>query len=320
MNGMRNLTGWSLLKNWSREIGVAATIAVVYAVLFFFGRGYFSAENFADLFMANFPVLIVSLGMLLVILAGQIDISVGSQFAVCSVIAGVAAKEGMPAPLAGLAACAAGALFGAASGGLVAFLRIPSIVVTLAMMIALRDGLRWLTQGSWIEDLPPGFQWFSLSQGRYSGAIVALVAVLVVATAAGLRYLRAGRAVLATGSSEAASRIAGIRTGRVVFSVFTLTGTLTGLAAALNAVRFHQIPSNAGLGLEMKVIAAVVVGGAAITGGSGTVLGTVLGVILLGSIGTGLTFLGVSAYWEKAIQGAIILVAVATNLAGRNRE
>lgn len=309
-----------ILKGWSREIGVAATVALVYAVLFFLGRGYFSAENFGDLFMANVPVLIVSLGMLLVILAGHIDISVGSQFALCSVIAGVVAKAGMPAAVAGLAACAAGALCGAASGGLVAFLRIPSIVVTLAMMIALRDGLRWLTQGSWIEDLPPGFQWFSLSQGRYNDAIIALVAVLVVAAAAGLRYLRAGRAVLATGSSEAASRIAGIRTDRVVFSVFTLTGALTGLAAALNAVRFHQIPSNAGLGLEMKVIAAVVVGGAAITGGSGTVLGTVLGVILLGSIGTGLTFLGVSAYWEKAIQGAIILVAVAINLAGRSRE
>lgn len=309
-----------VLRAWSREIGVAATIALLYAVLFVSGRGYFSAENFADLFMANVPVLIVSLGMLLIILTGRIDISVGSQFAVCSVIAGVAAKAGMPAAIAGLAACAAGALFGAISGGLVAFLRIPSIVVTLAMMIALRDGLRWLTQGSWIEDLPPGFQWFSLTQGQYTGTIVALVAVLVAATAAGLRYLRAGRAVLATGSSESSSRIAGIRTERVVFSVFTLTGALTGLAAALNAVRFHQIPSNAGLGLEMKVIAAVVVGGAAITGGSGTVPGTVLGVILLGSIGTGLTFLGVSAYWEKAIQGAIILVAVAINLGGRSRE
>ncbi len=112
----------------------------------------------------------------------------------------------------------------------------------------------------------------------------------------------------------------GIRTERVVFSVFAVTGALTGLAAALNSVRYHQIPSNAGLGLEMKVIAAVVVGGAAITGGSGTVAGTVLGVILLGSIGTGLTFLGVSAYWEKAIQGAIILAAIAIHLAGRNRE
>jgi rhamnose transport system permease protein len=308
------------LRTWSREIGVAATIALLYAVLYFSGRGYFSAENFGDLFLANLPVLIVSLGMLLIILTGQIDISVGSQFAVCSVIAGVAAKAGMPVALAALMACAAGALFGAFGGSLVAFLRIPSIVVTLATMIALRDGLRWSTQGAWIEDLPKSFQWLSLSQSRFTAAMAVLAGVLVVSTALGLRYLRAGRAVLATGSSEAASRIIGIRTERVVFSVFALTGALTGLAAALNAVRFHQVPSNAGLGMEMKVIAAVVVGGAAITGGSGTVLGTVLGVILLGSVGTALTFLGVSAYWEQAIQGAIILAAIAINFAGSRRE
>jgi rhamnose transport system permease protein len=180
--------------------------------------------------------------------------------------------------------------------------------------------LRWVTQGAWIEDLPSSFQWFNLSQTSFSWTIAAVVTLLVAALAVGLHYLRAGRAVFAVGSSESASRMVGIRTERVVFSVFALTGALTGLAAALNSVRFHQIPSNAGLGMEMKVIAAVVVGGAAITGGSGTVAGTVLGVILLGSIGTGLTFLGVTAYWEKAIQGAIILAAIAIHLAGRNRE
>lgn len=308
------------MRKYSREIGVAATIALVNIVLLFSGQRYFSAENFGDLFMANVPVLIISLGMMLVILTGRIDISVGSQFAVCSILAGVCAKAGLPAACAGLAACLAGGLFGAISGGLVAYLRVPSIVVTLAMMIALRDGLRWLTQGSWIEDLPASFQWFSLTQGEFTAGIAVLAVLLIVVAAAGLRYLRAGRAVFATGSSESASRMVGIRTERVVFSVFMVTGALTGLAAALNAVRFHQIPSNAGLGLEMKVVAAVVVGGAAITGGSGTVAGTVLGVILLGSIGTGLTFMGVSAYWEKAFQGAIILAAIAINLAGRSRE
>ena len=95
-----------------------------------------------------------------------------------------------------------------------------------------------------------------------------------------------------------------------MFSVFALTGLLTGFAAVLNSVRFNQIPSNTGIGLEMKVIAAVVVGGTAITGGVGTITGTTLGVVLLGEIGPGLTFLGVSAYWERAIQGGIILIAV----------
>src|SRR3984893_12684340 len=97
---------------------------------------------------------------------------------------------------------------------------------------------------------------------------------------------------------------------RIIFSVFTILGALTGLAAVLNSVRFNQIPSNPGMGLEMKVIAAVVIGGTAITVGKGSILGTVLGVILMGAIGPALTFLGIGAHWGKAIQGAIILAAI----------
>jgi rhamnose transport system permease protein len=310
----------NLIRTYSREAGVAATIVLLNLVLLMNARGYFSRENFIDLFLANAPVLLISLGMLLVILAGRIDISVGSMFAVCSVIAGIAAKQGISSMGSGLTACLAGAVCGSINGGLTAYLRVPSIVATLATMIVLRDGLRWVTQGSWVGDLPPGFQLFGLTPAEFTATVLGLVLVLLLTAAAGLRYLRAGRAVYATGSSEDAAAMVGIKTKRVVFSVFTLTGVLTGLAAALNAVRFHQVPSNAGIGLEMKVIAAVVVGGAAITGGSGTVLGTLLGVILLGSIGTSLTFLGISAYWEKSVQGAIILIAVAISLAGRNRD
>src|SRR3954451_7288181 len=310
----------NLIRTYNREVGVAATIALLNVVLLINARGYFSRENFADLFLANAPVLVISLGMLLIILTGRIDISVGSMFAVCSVIAGMSARQGVSRLGSGLAACLAGAACGAINGGLTAWLRIPSIVATLATMIVLRDGLRWWTQGSWVGDLPPGFQLFGLTPRGFMATVCALVLVLLLFAAGGLRYLRAGRAIFATGSSEDAASMVGIKTNRVVFAVFTVTGLLTGLAAAINAVRFHQVPSNAGLGLEMKVIAAVVVGGAAITGGSGTVLGTLLGVILLGSIGTSLTFLGISAYWEKSVQGAIILIAVAISLAGRNRE
>ena len=103
----------------------------------------------------------------------------------------------------------------------------------------------------------------------------------------------------------------------MTFTSFTLLGLLTGAAAVLNAVRFSQIPSNAGIGLELKAIAAAVVGGAAITGGSGSVAGTLLGVVLLGAIGPALTFLGINAYWEKAIQGAIILVSLALEVIAR---
>jgi rhamnose transport system permease protein len=217
---------------------------------------------------------------------------------------------GMPTPLAGLCACLVGALMGAINGSLVAWVQIPSIVVTLATMVALRDGLRWITQGAWIQNLPPSFQWFGQSQTTSELITVGWAALLTVGMSWGLQNLAAGRIVYATGSDPNAARLAGINPKLVVFAAFVITGALTGFAATFNAVRFHQIPSNAGIGLELKVIAAAVVGGVSISGGRGTVLGTLLGLLLLGVIGPALTFLGFSAYWERAIEGAIILVAV----------
>lgn len=309
-----------MVRAYTREISVAITILILMLVLAISAPGYFNTANLTDLFMANMPVMIISLGMTLIIITGQIDISVGSVFAVCSVITGISAKWGIWGIGSGLVACTIGAACGALNGALVGYLRIPSIVVTLATMVALRDGLRWKTQGSWIGDLPVHFQWLGLTQSTYTLAVFALVCLLVLLIAAGLRHLYIGRAVFAVGSNEEAARLLGINAKQIVFSVFTITGTLTGLAAMLNSVRFNQVPSNSGLGLEMKVIAAVAVGGASIMGGAATITGTVLGVILLGSIGSALTFLGVSAYWEKAIQGSIILGAITINSLGSCRE
>src|ERR1700680_2668860 len=147
---------------------------------------------------------------------------------------------------------------------------------------------RWMTQGAWVETLPPHFQWLGFTQASFPIATGCGVAALFVATAWGMRNIGAGRAVYATGSNVEAARLASIDTALVKLSVFTVGGALTGLAALLNSVRFNQIPSNSGLGLEMKVIASVVVGGAAVTGGRGTLAGTLLGVMLLGAIGPAL--------------------------------
>jgi len=308
------------MKAYARELAVAATILLVLALLATTTHGFFTVDNLSDLFLANVPVLIVSLGMTLIILTGQIDISVGSVFAVCSIVTGVAARAGLPVLVAMLIASVVGALLGSFNGALIAWMRMPSIVVTLASMVAIRDGLRWQTQGAWVGDLPNSFQRFGLSQTIYTVLMLVIAALLVVVFTVGLRYFRGGRNIFATGSNEAAARILGIDTNRVLFSVFAITGLLTGFSAALNAVRFNQIPSNSGIGLELKTIAAVAVGGATITGGSGTIAGTVLGVVLLGIIGPALTFLGVSAYWERAIQGLIILAAVSVNVLSHYRR
>jgi rhamnose transport system permease protein len=301
------------MKQYAREIAIAITNVLLLILLATTTHGFFTLDNISDLFLANMPVMLMALGMTAIIVTAQIDISVGSIFALCSIVAGLTARAGAPSIMFLLIAIAVGAACGALNGALTAYLKIPSIVVTLATMVALRDGLRWGTQGAWVGDLPTTFLRFGIPQRIYTLAVLILTVLLTTGFAWALQHLRAGRTVFATGSNEAAARQLGINTRLVVFSVFTLTGALTGMAATLNAVRFNQVPSNSGLGLEMKVIAAVAVGGAAITGGAATITGTVLGVILLGTIGPALTFLGVSAYWEKALQGAIILIAVSAN-------
>ena len=294
----------------TRELSVGLAIGALLVLLAFVNPAFFSRENAVDIFLANMPVLITALGITIVILTGEIDISIGSLFAIAGVIAGLLAKSGAPLLVVAAGTCAAGALAGALNGALVSYVRIPSIVATLATMVALRDALRWGTDGAWIQNLPANFQWLGFGQRSYPFVAGLSALGLYAAFAWGMRNLAVGRAVYATGSNADAARLAGIHPRFVTFSAFVVAGGLTAFATLLNAVRFNQIPSNAGLGLEMKVIAAVVVGGTAITGGRGTVTGTLLGVVLLGLIGPALVFMGVNPYWERAIQGAIILAAV----------
>jgi rhamnose transport system permease protein len=213
-----------------------------------------------------------------------------------------------------------GAGLGAVNGVLVAGLGLPSIVVTLATMVTLRETLRWYREGELVRNLPPAFQWFGLGQGTGQGLTIAAALAVWLVLAWSLRYVAAGRAVYAVGSDLEAARLAGIRPRRIVFAVFVLMGTLSGLAALLNAIRFADVDPNAGTGLELQVIAAVVVGGTAISGGRGTLAGTLIGVALLATIGPGLVFLGIQAHWEKALQGAIILSAVAADSLNRKRN
>jgi rhamnose transport system permease protein len=305
-----------MIRRYQRELSVAAAYAVLLGALAIAAPSFFRDQFRASLVSAA-PVLVMAVGMTLVILCRQIDISVGSQFSVCGVVAGLAAKAGLPIPSVAAVTLAAGALMGAVNGLFVAALGLPSIVVTLATMVTLREGLRWVREGEFVSNLPAGFQWFGVEQESGQRLIVGVALIVFLAFAWGLRYLAAGRAVYATGSDPEAARLAGIRPRAVTFGAFVVMGALTGLAALLNAVRFPQVDPNTGTGRELQVIAAVVVGGTAISGGRGTLVGTLIGVALLGTIGPALVFLGAEPQWEKAIQGAIILAAVASDALNR---
>ena len=298
------------LTSLQRQLPAALALAGLLLVVALVAPSFFSGANLRDVALGTAPTLLVAIGMTLVVLVGEIDISVGAQFAVCSVVVGLMAKAGIPMLLLLLVAMLLGGAMGALNGLLVGRLGLPSIIVTLAMLVIWRDGLRWTTQGAWVQDLPAGFQWFGLAPGVAQGLIIGTALAVLAAAGWALRYLVGGRTFYAVGSNREAARLAGIEPWRVVAGAYVALGALVGLAALLNSVRFASIPGNPGAGLEMKTIAAVVVGGAAITGGRGRMLGTLLGVVLLGTIGTALTYLGISPFWERAIQGAIILAAL----------
>lgn len=292
-----------------RELSVAAALLVVLVALALVAPGFYQPQPLLSLAAREAPTLVVACGMALVIICRHIDISVGSQFAVCSVAAGLLAASGWPTPLVALAAVSFGAALGAINGVLVAGLRLPSIVVTLATMVTWREALRWQRQGAFVN-LPDQVQWLGLGQRAGQWALVGAALVLLVVLALAMRRLAAGRYVYAVGSDAEAARLAGIRPQLVTFNTFLLMGALTGLAAMMNVAQSPQVDPKSGTGLELKAIAAVVVGGVAISGGRGNLWGVFAGLVLLACVAPALTHLHVEAYWEKAIQGAIILLAV----------
>jgi rhamnose transport system permease protein len=289
------------------------------AVLAIAAPRFFHGE-FAQTWVSAAPTLVLAMGMTLVIVARQIDISVGSQFSICAVTAGLLARAGVPMPIVIVLTLCTGAAMGALNGWLVAGMGLPSIVVTLATMVILRQSLAWARQGELVSNLPPGFQWFG--QGQAAGQIWIVAAGLAIFAifAWAQTFLAAGRHVYAVGADREAARLAGIDPAGVVFRVFVLMGVAAAAGAILQAVRFAEVDPKSGEGLELVVIAAVVVGGTAISGGRGTVVGSLAGVALLGTIGAALVFLARQAQWDRAIQGLIILAAVSSDGLSRRQS
>jgi rhamnose transport system permease protein len=297
------------LRTVRREYSVCIALSLILFALAIFAPSFYQPTPFLSFLARQAPALIVTCGAALIIIARQIDISVGSQLAVCSVCAGLLSTANWPAGLVLLAAIALGATLGSINGFFVAGLRLPSIVVTLATMVTWREALRWKRQGAFVN-LPQGAQWFGLSQTQGQLTIIVVALAVLAGLALLTRHLAAGRFIYATGSDVEAARLAGIRPQLVTFSLFVVMGALSGLAAVLNNAQSPQVDPKAGTGLELKAIAAVVVGGVAISGGRGHLWGVFVGFLLMACVSPALVYLHIEAYWERAIAGAIILLAV----------
>jgi rhamnose transport system permease protein len=297
------------MNRWFRELSVLGVLALLLAYLAWRAPAFFQLQPLLSLLAREAPSLVVACGVAMVILVRQIDISVGSQFSVCSVCAGVLAAAGWPLAAVVPVAVLAGGSLGLVNGLLVAWLGLPSIVVTLATLVALRQGLNLVRQGEFVN-LPERIQWLGLPQAQGQWLLITGAVALLALLAWGLRHLAVGRWVYAVGSDAEAARLAGIRPRVVTLATFVLMGSLTGIAAVMNVVQSPQVQPLTGSGLELKAIAAAVVGGVAISGGRGTLWGVLAGLLLLACISPAMVHLRIDAYWEKAIQGLIILAAV----------
>lgn len=267
------------------------------------------------------PLLaVIGMGQMLVIVTRGIDVSVGSIVGLAGIVAGAVFRSnpggGIGAGL--LTGIAVGLAAGCVNGLLIARLRVPPIIATLGTLSAYRGLVFIVSGGKQIDsnDLPSALTGLSLygpvSLGGVTLTWIFTIALLVAGlTAYGVRMTRTGRDIFALGSHPEAARLRGIPVDRVTFLVYALTGLLAGLAGVLYAARYGFVnPATAGQGMELSVIAAVVIGGTKVSGGAGSVFGVLLGCLLLGTINVALAVLGIAATWQLLVYGVVILVAL----------
>lgn len=307
----------SILK--SRETILAlATLALLAAVASRF-PGFVTPANLGRVFTDTSPLILLALGQMAVILTKCIDLSVAANLALCGMVAALMNGAGVPLPLILLAVVALGAALGAVNGLLVWKLGIPSIVVTLGTMTIFRGTIFLMTGGAWINahQMSEGFKAFprAVLLGLPVMAWIGIAGIAAIALL--LTRTPLGRAFYAVGGNPHAAVYAGISVGRTQFAAFVLSGVLAGLTGYLWVARYAVAYVDIAGGFELDVVAACVIGGIAIAGGSGTVAGAVMGALFLGIIKNALPVVGISPFWQMAISGSAILLAIAFNAASQ---
>lgn len=276
------------------------------------GRNSFATPgNLQTIALQTAIVGMTALGMTLIIISGGIDLSVGAAVALTScVVAALLKRAGWPAVPAGLAGIAAGGICGLANGLLVTQLRVVPFIITLGMFLILRGAAEGLADHKTINPDPSGLD-SVLPPGATFPPGVWMVTILAVAVALLLRYTRFGRHVVAIGSNEAAARLCGVPVVRTKVLVYTLGGLFAGLAGLLQYSRLSMGDPTAAPGLELDVIAAVVIGGASLSGGEGSVVGSLVGALIMTTIRSGCALMGWPTWVTKIVAGVIIIAAVA---------
>lgn len=295
--------------------GIGAALLALVIVASIFADGFLSGDNLLNVGRQIALLGIMAVGMTFVIVAGEIDLSVGSVYALGSIVCGLLLGDGQAWWLAVLAGVAAGTLIGAINGVVTAKLLIPSFIVTLGTLSVARGLALIISDGNPIslDEEAPGVDTFTLlGSGKLLGLIpMQLVFMLVVFAAGGFLLARTiiGLRTYATGGNEEAARLAGIATARVKIFAFALTGALAAFAGVLGLSFLSYVQGVTGQGLELSVIAAVIIGGTALSGGAGSMGRTLIGVLIIGVLQNFLALMNVSSFWQTLIVGLVIIVA-----------
>jgi rhamnose transport system permease protein len=298
-----------------RELGILAALALVVIVTTAVNPRFLSGQSIRDLLLNAAIIALLTVGQTLVVVTRNVDLSVGSVLGLTAFMTGnlFIGRPGLPVVAAVLAGVLVGVVCGAVNGAVTAIGKVPSLVVTLGTLYVFR-GIDYAWAGGRqinAADLPDSL--LTLGSGRLLGVpyLVAITVVLVAVAAFALRSYRSGRELYAIGSNPDAAVLAGIPVGRRLLAAFVLSGAVAGLAGVLFTARYGTVDATAGTGFELQVISAVVVGGVAIFGGSGSVVGAALGALLLSTIGSAIVVLRVPSFWQQAIVGALLIGAIA---------
>jgi len=295
-----------------RETGLVLIIVALFIVMSFASPYFLTWVNMRAMAMAFAVEGIVVVGMTILLISGGIDLSVGSVTALAMVIAGLLFLAGVDPWTASALAILACTGIGAIMGFFVTTVGLHHFIVSLAVMVIARGACLLGTGGRPIGlyTLPPEFKFIGQGSIGVIPVVIVIFLVVVVASDFMLRRTTIFRKVFYTGSNEKAAAYSGIRTKRVVFFTTTLCSALCGVAGIIYMARFGSAQPTFGMGMELNVIAAAVIGGASLSGGTGTIFGAILGVILLSVVSSSLALLDVSVYWQDIIRGSILLSAV----------
>jgi rhamnose transport system permease protein len=302
----------NLLK--TRELGIVLALVLLIAYTTIDNPRFLSAQSIRDNLLNTAILAVMATGQAVVVITRNIDLSVGSVLGISAFAVATMMSDhpGLPMIVALLVGLLVGAACGLLNGVLVRYGKVPALVVTLGTLYIYRGITYSWAGGSQVnaDELPGHF--LSFASDNFLGVpwLVLIALVVVGAVSLIMRNYRAGRELYAMGSSPQAAELAGIKVARNLLGAFLLSGALAGLAGVLFAARFGTVDASAGTGYELNVVAAVVVGGVAVFGGSGTVWGAGLGALLLTVIGSALAVLEINQFWQQAIVGALIILAI----------